>query len=92
MSAQINKHVISFDIDETLANFIKQTANKRGKKEQRERTQAQARSTKTQIGSQKGKRTNYVLESPPIASIILEKEKERKLERIISLKNGPHMK
>jgi hypothetical protein len=44
MSAQIDKHVIGFDNDETLANFIKQRPNKRGKEEQRKKTQVQARS------------------------------------------------
>jgi hypothetical protein len=39
MSEQIDKHVIGFDNDETLANFIKQTPNKKGKEEKKERTQ-----------------------------------------------------
>jgi hypothetical protein len=74
-----------------LANFIKQTPNKKGKEEKKERTQVWARSLKTQKGSQRGKGTNYVLEPPPIASIILEKEKEGKFERIIKVKNDLHM-
>ncbi len=63
----------------------------KGEKKNKERGLVRTRKTKTQRGSQRGKGTNYVLEPPLIARSILEKEKERKLERIINLKNGPHM-
>jgi hypothetical protein len=42
--------------------LLNKASSKVGKEEQRERTQVQPRSTKTQSGSQKGKGTNYVPE------------------------------
>jgi hypothetical protein len=45
-------------MDETLASFMKQSTQPRGKEERRERTQVQARSTTTQSESQMGQRNN----------------------------------
>jgi hypothetical protein len=43
---------------------------------------------KAQSGSQRGKGTNYVLNTPPIARSILKKEMDKKLERAISLEKS----
>jgi hypothetical protein len=49
---------------------LNKTPSKRGKEEQRERTQVLTRSTKPQSGSQRGIGTNYVSKPPPIARSI----------------------
>jgi len=61
--------------------LLNKASSKVGKEEQRERTQVQPRSTKTQSGSQRGKDTNYVLEpSPVVARSIRKPEKSVNLE------------
>jgi hypothetical protein len=59
---------------ETLANSIKESTQQMGK-ERTMRMDSSLSQKKTQSGSQRGKGTNYVLNTPPIARSILKKRK-----------------
>ncbi len=75
----------SESIDETFANFTKQSTQQKGKEEQWERTQVQAKGAITLSGSQNSKGTNYVSKPLPITKNISQKESERKPKSVINL-------
>jgi len=56
-----------------------------GKERTRKEDSSLTPKKKTQSGSQRGKGTNYVLNTPPIARSILKKERDEKLEKTINL-------
>jgi hypothetical protein len=61
--------------------LLNKTPSKRGKEEQRERTQVRTKSKKSQSGSQMGKGTNHVPKPPPIARSVSKKGREGNLKK-----------
>ncbi len=63
-----------------MANFLNKTPSKGGKEKQKMKAQVQVRDAQMQSGSQRAKRTNYVLEPPRVP-----RKGNGKLERTINL-------
>ncbi len=78
VSSKVGKeeHLIYWQGQHVVMPLLSKASSKVGKEEQRERTQVQLRSTKTQGG----KGTNYVPEPSPVARSIRKPEKSVNLE------------
>jgi hypothetical protein len=75
-------------------NFAKLSETKhppKGEGKQTRKFEVWAKNPKTEGGIQKGKGTNYVQELSLVTRNILQKGRQKKLEKVISLKKSSHV-